>query len=176
MSIIYQNKFPVQGNLHLWNTERILLFMSNYNLDRILKYLRENIMQKGANTFHYTANQDTIHNALDLNYMETQRLLDRLVEDKYVIREEMDLGNDKGIYIGYSINPAYLDFEGYESEQIRKTNLSAIESDKIWYETENARKQFESYSSTRIMAIIACAVSVILLILEAVKLLSTQPK
>lgn len=110
-----------------------------------------------------------IAKGVNMRVFEVNGLLAKLVEDKYVLMKELE-----GFENSYCINPAQADFEGYETEHTRKTNLSNIESDKLWYETENARKQFESYSSTRIMAIIACVVSVVLLLLEVIKLLSKQ--
>ncbi len=143
--------------------------MSNKKLDLILKHLKTHTLKSGANTLHTELTKVDIAEALDINYTETSRLLEKLVEDKYVIRNDMDF-EDKGTYTSFSLNPSYVDFKGYETEYAKKENLSEIGSEKIWYETGNARKQFESYSSTRIMAIIACIVSVILLFLKIIEL------
>lgn len=130
--------------------------MSNKNLDTIYNYLKKQML---------LVSEKDIAEGVKINEFDVHHLLEKLVEDKYVLKKKFD-----ELRPSYCINPAKLDFDGYESIAFAQSNKANIENEKMWYDTNNARMQFETYYSTRIMAIIACIVSVILLILKIIEL------
>lgn len=101
---------------------------------------------------------------LGINPPELRQLLKRLVDDKLVLWTKNEVGE------GYSINAAYLDFDGYVYRYQKQKEADSLMHSKNWYETANAERVYDNYKSTRWMAIIALLISIAGLIVAIVSL------
>lgn len=85
--------------------------------------------------------------------------------------EEMPLYGEKAIRLteyGWS-------FPGFKSHWEIVNQEKKLQSKKLEYDVKNAERVYKSYPSTRIMAIIACVISVCLLFLKLAEALSIWP-
>jgi hypothetical protein len=133
---------------------------SLYKLDKIYHYIKE----KGFVADHITMSVELGINTIQL---EQLILIQKLIEDQYVLTKDSGPTADGKPVISYQINVA-LPFEGYVNKYKR-------EKDKIWYETEKARRQYRDYPITKWLSIISIFISVAVLILELIQWLSSQP-
>ncbi|CAN5688339.1 hypothetical protein BH10BAC2_BH10BAC2_04050 [soil metagenome] len=99
-----------------------------------------------------------------INILKEEGMIKRINENERMT--EIDKSRDVMITVKGS---RFLKEGGYSTKKAKETNLSDLESEKKWYETENARRQFENYQSTRNMAIIATIVSIGLLLLRLIE-------
>ena len=67
------------------------------------------------------------------------------------------------------LQPLGEEFTTFDAQRIKDAANNQIVADKLWYETENARNQFNSYPMTRMIAISAAVISGLLLLLELIK-------
>ncbi len=141
--------------------------MSNIRLDQIFNLIKEETENSGTKSPLKLIGLDTICTKLDLNKHEAGLLLTKLVDDKLIF-----LADSFGLEtIGnfYYLNPVSSNFEGYVALEEKSQQEKELLTKKTWYESENAKQQFEDYPRTKKLATIACVVSILVLLLEILK-------
>jgi len=141
--------------------------MSNLRLDRLFNFIKKETQNSGTKTLLRTLSLDTICIELEFNSLEAGLLLKKLIEDKHILLA--DKFGFETMEDCYYVNPVFSNFKGYIDLEEQKEREKQQLNKKTWYETENAKQQFEDYSRTKKIATIACTVSIAVLLFEILK-------
>jgi len=125
------------------------------DLDAVYKSLREIPLSVTAKI---------ISKKVNLSVWHTEDLLARLIKDGYIQKTEDDLQTE-----WYSIVSNNIDTQGYQSRYEEEKFIKETTKNKLWFDTENARVQFEDYPITKKKSSAALYISLGLLLLKLIE-------